>query len=401
MAEHATQAPEFKRSTHGQIIAGDLDNIRTALGYLNAYATFDEFRREVLIYGRPLEDSDLEGLWVQIQDQYGFRPPLETLRRLIVADARQAAGHPVREYLDRLKWDGRPRLDSWLTDYGGAEDTAYVRAVARLILLAAVRRVRQPGAKFDELAILESEQGRGKSSALRALCPRADWFSDDLPLGVESKQVIERTAGKLIIEAAELHGNRGREAEQLKAFLSRQEDGPCRLAYARMPVSVKRQFVIVGTTNARQGYLKDPTGARRFWPVNVTGFDVAGLTRDKDQLWAEASVREAEGESIRLHESLWTDAAKAQEARRAGDPWEAILEPLFEGDGVTAPMSVPVSAVWDALGLAASHLDNRHADRISAIAQRFGFTRKSKRRIGGARPVWCWTRHDDDDGDDT
>ena len=114
----------------------------------------------------------------------------------------------------------------------------YMSAVGALPLIAAVRRVRQPGAKFDELLILESSQGKLKSTALQTLCPSPSWFSDDLPLGVDSKQVIERTAGKWILEASELHGNRGKEAEQLKHL--RQSDGPVRLAYAHLPVSVPR-----------------------------------------------------------------------------------------------------------------------------------------------------------------
>ncbi len=391
--------PEFTRDTHGRIVAGDLDNIRTALGYLDAYATYDEFRREILIGGRPLDDADLERLWVRMSDRFGFRPSLDTLRRVVVADAHEAAVHPVREYLARLTWDGVERLDTWLLDYGGAPDTDYVRAVGALPLLAAVRRVRQPGAKFDELLILESPQGTGKSSGLRALCPRDEWFSDDLPLGADSKQVIERTAGRWLIEAAELHGNRGREGEQLKAFLSRQTDGPVRLAYARMPVTIPRQFVLIGTTNAQTGYLKDMTGARRFWPVTVASFDVEALTRDRDQLWAEAAAREAAGVSIRLDPSIWEAAGVEQEARRAGDPWEPILDPLFSGDSITQPVRVPVASVWETLGMQANMLDNRHADRVAAIAQRFGFPLKRKRRVDGAPPVWYWLQHDDD-GDD-
>ena len=115
----------------------------------------------------------------------------------------------MRAYLARLTWDGRPRLDRWLVTYAGAPDTDYVRAVSALPLLAAVRRIRQPGAKFDELLVLESKQGKGKSTALQALCGVDEWFSDGLPLGVDAKLVIEHTTGKWIIEAAELQGNRG------------------------------------------------------------------------------------------------------------------------------------------------------------------------------------------------
>ena len=205
----------------------------------------------------------IERLWVEIDDTFKFRPTIVTLRRLITDSAHRTVGHPVREYLDAQQWDGTPRLDTWLSTYGGAKPCAYVDAVGALVLIAAVRRVRTPGVKFDELLVLESPQGTQKSTALRALCPRDDLFSDDLPLGVDSKHVIERTCGKWIIEASEMHGHRGRETEQLKAFLSRQVDGPVRLAYGRESTTVPRQFVLVGTTNTRTGYLKDTTGSRR------------------------------------------------------------------------------------------------------------------------------------------
>jgi predicted P-loop ATPase len=263
-------------------------------------------------------------------------------------------------------------------------------------LIAAVRRVRVPGAKFDELPIFEGEQGTGKSTGLRALCPDEDWFSDDLPLGVDAKQIIERTSGRWIIEAAELHGNRGREAEALKAFLSRQVDGPVRLAYARMPTTAPRQFILIGTTNSRVGYLKDSTGARRFWPVVVRQFDVKAVARDRDQLWAEAAHREAAGSSIRLDPALWRAAAAAQEERRAIDPWEVVLEPLLAGDGLTTVEHVPVNAIWAALKFEdAKHLDNRHAARVDAIVQRHGFTTKKRVRIAG-KPEWCWVRATED-----
>jgi predicted P-loop ATPase len=390
-ATDASDVADFVRDPKGRICAGHLGNLRLALSRLSLRPTFNEFTREVELGGAPLDDVGLDRLWVTIADAFGFQAPKATLHTLISADAREASHHPVRQYLDGLSWDGTPRLDRWLIAYGRADDTRYVRAVGALPLVAAVRRVRRAGCKFDELLVLESSQGTLKSSALRALCPHDPWFTDDLPLGVDSKLVIERTAGKWIIEAAELHGNRGREAEALKAFLSRQTDGPVRLAYGRLPVTVPRQFVLIGTTNARLAYLKDGTGARRFWPVRVRQFDVEALARDRDQLWAEAAAREATGASIRLAPDLWHDAALAQEDRRAADPWEEILEPLLCGEGITPVDLVVVGAIWEALKVEANHRNNQHADRVAAIVQRYGFTAKQKRRVGG-RPVLCWVR---------
>jgi hypothetical protein len=381
------------RDPRGAVVANNLDNIRVGLARLGIVMTSDTFQRQLCLNGVPLDDADIDRIWVRFNDSFGFRPGKDVLRTVLVTEGDASPVHPVREYLDSLEWDGTPRLDRWLVTYAGAVDSPYVQAVGALPLVAAVRRVRQPGAKFDELLILESTQGAGKSSALRALCPREDWFGDDLPLGVDSKQVIERTAGRWLIEAAELHGNRGREVEQLKAFLSRQTDGPVRLAYARLSTSVPRQFVLIGTTNARTAYLKDTTGARRFWPVRVGTFDIEALVRHRDQIWAEAAAREAAGASIRLNSAMWDAATAEQEGRRATDPWEDILAPLLDGDGITSPEQVPVSAVWDALGLPNAYRDNRAADRVAAIAQRHGFTRKGKVRLG-ASTVRVWKREE-------
>ena len=381
---------EFRSKTNGTILPEDFGNIRLALKKLGTTITYDSFARVALVNGGILDEARLTRLWIAIADMFSFRPAKLTLHSLLTDEAMAAPFHPVRNYLDAQTWDGSPRLDTWLSVYGGAPNTPYVRAVGALVLIAAVRRVRSPGCKFDELLILESEQCRMKSTALRALCPQDDWFSDDLPLGVDSKLVIERTVGKWIVEASEMHGNRGREAEQLKAFLSRQTDGPVRLAYDHLATTVPRQFIIIATTNAKSGYLKDQTGARRFWPVTVERFDTEAMERDRSQLWAEAAMREAMGVPIRLDPTLWTDASEEQEDRRAMDPWEPILEPLFTGNGFGEPLYIAVETIWETLDCNASMLNNTHADRIETIAQRFGF-KKARKRVDGIQGRY-WVR---------
>jgi predicted P-loop ATPase len=387
IAERAAAPPDrdaWIRNERGRIVVGNVENIRRGLAQVGVTLGYDAFARELRVNSAPvIGELAFEQIWIRIADTCGWQPSRTNLRTVVVCDAQAQATHPVRAYLERLVWDGTLRLDRWLTTYAGAADTPYVRAVGALPLLAAVRRVRVPGAKFDELLILESPQGTGKSSALHALCAVDEWFSDDLPLGVDAKLVIERTAGKWIIEAAELHGNRGKDTDRLKAFLSRQVDGPVRLAYGRLSVSLPRQFVLIGTTNRRGHYLKDSTGARRFWPVSIVGFDVAALVRDRDQLWAEA-VRREPGASIRLAAELWAEAATAQEARRAGDPWEDVIEPLLS-DGIVRVTEITVAAIWEALGVQANARDNRHADRVAAVMERFGFAKTQK--ANGAR-VW-------------
>ena len=135
-------------------------------------------------------------------------------------------------------------------------------AVGALILIAAVRRIRQPGCKFDEMLVLESPQGTDKSQALRVLAINNDWFSDYLPLNAKPQLVIEMLHGRWIVEAGELTGLKKADIEHLKAFLSRQIDRS-RMAFGRLLKEYPRQCVIFGSTNLTE-YLRDTTGNRRF-----------------------------------------------------------------------------------------------------------------------------------------
>jgi predicted P-loop ATPase len=304
--------------------------------------------------------------------------------------AREHSFHPVVDYLNCLVWDNQPRIDRWLVTYGHAPDTEFVRKVGSLVLIAAVRRVRHPGCKFDEMLVLVSSvQGTNKSSAIETLCPRMDWFADDLPLNVSGKEVIERTGGRWIIEAGELAGLRRAHTEHLKALLSRRIDGPVRMAYARKPVYEPRQFVVIGTTNS-ESFLKDTTGNRRFWPVSVDRFDIAALARDRDQLWAEAAAREARGEDIRLPETLWDEAAEEQDRRLELHPWYDILATEFEG---TTPMKVDPETIWQMVNVGCGVRTAQHGADIRALMERFGFKRQTIRVLREKnKPVKGWQR---------
>lgn len=365
----------FIMNEKDQVIANDQRNVRKALEKMDVRLKFDVFSQKPLVkhngYMGPLDDAIVTHTWLKLDSTFHFRPAFEFYEKVVSDTARTNVWHPVKEYLEPLQWDGQPRIDEWLIRYGKAADSPYVRAVSRILLLAAVRRIMQPGCKFDEMAILESPQGADKSSALAALCPNPDWFSDDLPLNVDSKQIIERTRGKWIIEAAELQGNRASQAEHLKAMLSRQTDGPVRMAWGRLPIEQPRQFIIVGTTNEHQ-YLNDYTGNRRFWPIRVDRFDIAGIIRDRDQLWAEARDRERAGESIRLPEDLWAMAGLQQERRRKEDPWEMVLEEHFGSEGKSR---VTPNEVWTVLGIPIEKRDSKSFSRVLAIMQQLNFRR--------------------------
>src|SRR5262249_12332901 len=161
-------------------------------------------------------------------------------------------------------------------------------------------------------------------------------------------------------------GSRGRE-ERVKSFLSRQVDGPCRMAYGHLSIERPRPFIVVGTTNSAT-YLSDPTGNRRVWPVRIVKFAIDTLRAMRDQLWGEAGVREASGESIRLDPSLYKAAEQEQEQRLALDPFEEILTECEYLD-LTAAV-IPAGRIWEVLGVDANYRNNTHADRVTKVMQR-------------------------------
>lgn len=372
----------FSCDDKGRPIRDSQENIRIALAKIGVEMSWDSFagkpmvKREDEDNMRVLDDHVRNRLWLEIDEKFRFRPVADFFDVVLTDDALNRPFHPVVDWLNSLSWDGVPRLDGWMSEYGKAVRTDYSVAVGRIFLVAAVRRARAPGTKFDEMVILESTQGFNKSSTLRALCKDDSWFSDDLPLNIDAKQIIERTAGKWIIEAADLAGMGPSKVEALKAMLSRQVDGPVRMAYARLPVERARHFVIVGTTNQHQ-YLKDITGNRRFWPIRVQEFDIEKLKHDRDQLWAEAAAREASGESIRLPRELWGHAEKRQELARAEDPWEGILAAAWPDHSERVRLAP--NDVWMQLGVTIERRGRREGERVSEVMQHLGFRRMTVR----------------------
>jgi predicted P-loop ATPase len=237
------------------------------------------------------------------------------------------ASFPVRDYLDALVWDGTPRLDKWLPTYFHAEDSEYVRAVGSRYLISAVARIYQPGCKVDHSLILEGPQGRQKTETLRTLAVRDAWFTDRLS-HVASKDAAMEIAGVWLVEIAEMDALTRASTSAMKGFLTRRFDR-FRPPWARHLIRLERQCVFAGTINPPiGGYLKDPTGARRFWPVECHGMiDRQGVERDRDQLWAEAVARFKVGDKWYLETPELEALASAEQAARfKGDPWREPIK---------------------------------------------------------------------------
>lgn len=241
--------------------------------------------------------------------------------------------HPIREFLHALPdWDGIKRAETILIDYLGAEDNRYVRAVTKKSLCAAVKRVLDPGCKFDTMIVLNGPQGIGKSTLIALL--GGEWFSDSLSLSdTKDKTAAEKLQGYWILEIGELAGLRKAEVETLRSFISRQND-IYRAAFGKRPTPHPRQCIFIGTTNAESGYLRDTTGNRRFWPVKTPGSGRKHswelLEQDVKQIWAEALELVKAGEKLYLTSEEDILAKEEQRAAMESDEREGLVREYLD-----------------------------------------------------------------------
>ncbi len=236
--------------------------------------------------------------------------------------------HPVRDYLDNLEWDQQNRIDTLFSDYFGLKQTDYLRFLMRKTLVAAVKRICQPGCQFDSMLTLYGPQGCGKSSFWANLAGR--WYSD-LPVSIATKDALQTFQGAWIIEMSELAALNATNVEKYKAVLTRRDDR-FRKHFEKEVESHLRQCIFVGTTN-RPDFLKDNTGNRRFWVVDVTPKEQpkksiwTDLPREADQIWAEAKMLyDTNAETLFLEGPLAEEAARIQDSFMAYDPMRDAIE---------------------------------------------------------------------------
>jgi predicted P-loop ATPase len=280
------------------------------------------FRKEPNFKPRPVTDADVTAVQTWLQWK-GFRKlGSGATHEAVNKHARDHAFHPVRDYLDRLCWDGKPRLATWLHDHLGAEQNEYTEEIGTLFLIGMVARVLQPGCKLDYMLILEGSQGTTRSTVCAILA--GEYFSDHLP-PIKGKECSQHLRGKWLIEVAELRAQSGASVDEFKEFLSRQVER-YRPPWGKKEVHEPRQCVFIATTN-KDIYLHDETGNRRFWPVKAGEINLDMLRHDRDQLFAEAVSLYRGG----VH--WWPDAdfeqrciAGEQETRFETDAWEPLIK---------------------------------------------------------------------------
>lgn len=278
----------------------------------------------------PVKDVDYSGVRNYIECVYGISSSLKIDDSMAIEVERNGF-HPICEYIKSLQWDGQSRIDTLLIDYFGAMDSIYTRAAIRKALCAAVARVFDPGIKYDMVLILVGPQGTYKSTFIKKL--GRDWFSDTFTT-VQGKEAYEQLQGAWIIEIAELSALKKSEAESVKQFISKREDS-FRPAYGRVVEVYKRQCVFFGTTNDTD-FLKDPTGNRRFNPIdidpeNATKSVVKDLTDEEvGQIWAEAYQLWLNGETLYFDEDESKLAKAEQHKHSATDERKGLVESYLE-----------------------------------------------------------------------
>lgn len=315
-----------------------MDNIIRILNrdpLLKGRVQYDAFSVRVLALGAlPWNKEEKRRLWTDTDDA-GIQWYMEhrfditgkdKILNALQLSAEQNSFNDVTNYLEGLRWDGVPRLDRLFCDYLGALDSPYMRAISRKSMVAAVARAMTPGCKYDYVPVLIGRQGFGKSSFLEIL--GKSWFSASME-SFDGKDAVEGIQGKWIIELAEMTGCNRSEENMVKQFLSRTSDY-FRMPFGRRAAEYPRKCVFFGSCNEHK-FLRDLTGNRRFWPVDIERRVPAkevwkDLPRELDQIWAEAVVRFKAGEPLFLPPDLEAVAKEFQEGHRE----ESIREGLIE-----------------------------------------------------------------------
>ena len=313
---------------------------------------YNEFsNRAVVIEGLPWRKDDNKSDWNDTDDS-GLREFIEKYYEISnitkCADAlalsfEKHSFHPIRDYLSSLLWDGVKRIDTLLIDYLGADDNSYVRTVTRKILVAAVARVFVPGIKFDNMPVLSGPQGIGKSTLIKKLGKQ--WYSDSLTT-VQGKEAYEQLQGVWLLEMGEMMATKKADIEATKHFLSKQED-IYRVAYGHRTSHFPRQCVFIGTTNDSE-FLRDKTGNRRFWPVDVgVNLHVKNVwddikEYDIDQIWGEAVQLFKNKEPLYLTSEENIEAQKQQEGHSEESAKAGLIEEY---------LNKPITENWYKLGI--------------------------------------------------
>lgn len=339
----------------------------------------NELTNQLNIDGKDADDAAVVRIKASLEKNYiQEKVPTSDVSDAMGVIGAENAFHPVREYLNSLKWDRFNRIKTALTDYFGVAPSPYAEAVARSFFVSAVARIFKPGCQVDTMVVFEGAQGGYKSTALQTLF--SSEFHSEVIANIQDKDFYQNLRGKWCMEFGELTPFRKADASHLKQIITARYDN-YRASYARFNRDYPRQNIFAGTTN-ENNYLIDPTGARRFLPVVCGSIDIAALKTDRNLLWAEA---------VHLFNSgadWWNipNAEQEQEDRYQADSWEEVISQWLVGKNTVSINDILVGALEMPIG--------RHtkADqtRVGAIMTRFKW-KKNRDTVGGQR-IWRYHR---------
>lgn len=280
------------------------DNLDGLFQY-NQFSEQIEFTRDFFLCesqkaNMPLIDEDIIQLRYYLSSVHDWEPNKGIVGECCYLISQKKQYHPVKQYIESVKWDGTKRLFEWLNKSTGCVDNAYTQSLSEKFLIAAVNRVYNPGCKFDHMMILEGDQGIGKSTLVEELAGK---FYLDTTFENKDKDLVDSIRRSLIVEFGELSGMTKKDVDWMKGFISRKVDR-VRLPYAERTKDFARKCVFVGTYNpsGNNTYLRDDTGNRRFYPVECQKIDINYLKENKAQLWAEAYERYKNKETYYVYE---------------------------------------------------------------------------------------------------
>lgn len=337
-----------------------------------------------------LEDKDLVPLRWRIAELVkrelgkAIEPSAPNLRAIIEHVADADAYHPVERWVTGLRWDNVDRLTGGLPAAFGQMPGGLEAVMLRKTLRAMVARATMPGCKVDTVLVLVGGQGRFKSTSFQALA--APWFTDQQIL-IDKRDSWEVCHRHWVIELGELGSLAKSELEEVKAFISKRDD-TFRSAYARKSQTRQRQFILVGTTNQTE-FLRDTTGNRRFWPVNVASkhIDVSWLEEHREQLVAQAAHEVAAGASWWLDKEEEQGHDEIAEAHLEVDPWEPKIQSWLGANLDVGRRGASVAEILaEACDRPVSHMHSGDARRVASVMRRLGATHHRSAR----ERLWKW-----------
>lgn len=300
----------------------------------------------------------------------------EMIHKASVVYAHKRVRNEPRDWMESLKWDGVDRIEHFFVDCMGADDSEYARAVGKNFFIGMAARVFMPGCQLDNMVILEGSQGAGKTSALRAI--GGSWYTEAKE-SVQSNDFFMVLHGKILVEIAELDSFSKAEVTRIKQVITSCTDR-YRAPYARTAQDHPRMSLFVGTTN-EDTYLRDASGARRFWPIRCGVINLDAIRQMRQQLFAEAVARYKQGESwYKMPEAT----AQVQESRRQVDEWEPLIETWLDNK----PYITINDIAFGCLKIETSKLDIQTQRRIGNILRVLKWDKRTERR--GRSTVKAW-----------